>query len=124
VEDGHNRVAAALYNGQQDIDAVVRELTQPGYVDDDTHTVATLAPVAAVGSELRAAGLGRFNSEAATEVPSLDLDGATSRRSAPARAPAPPSSHAVGAPETVLAEAEPGAEAPEDATTPPEAAAG
>ncbi|HEU4671991.1 MAG TPA: hypothetical protein VFS32_03760, partial [Candidatus Limnocylindrales bacterium] len=30
LEDGHNRVAAALYNGQQDIDAVVRELRMPG----------------------------------------------------------------------------------------------
>ncbi|HEY3522780.1 MAG TPA: hypothetical protein VGK63_03665, partial [Candidatus Limnocylindrales bacterium] len=49
VEDGHNRVAAALYNGQQDIDAVVREIRMPGYVDDDTETVATLAPIAEVG---------------------------------------------------------------------------
>lgn len=91
VEDGHNRVAAALYNGQQDIDAVVRELRQPGYVDDDTQTIATLAPVAAVGSELRAAGAGRFNSEAATEASSLDVDAGPRRRPARARrAPTPP----------------------------------
>lgn len=89
VEDGHNRVAAALYNGQQDIDAVVRELRQPGYVDDDTQTIATLAPVAAVGSELRAAGAGRFNSEAATEASSLDLDAGPGRRPARARRSSP-----------------------------------
>jgi hypothetical protein len=124
VEDGHNRVAAALYNGQQDIDAVVRELKQPGYVDDDTHTVATLAPVAAVGSELRAAGLGRFNSEAATEVPSLDLDGDTSRRSAPARPAQRPSSHTVGASEPPVPESDPASDATQSAPTPPEAAAG
>jgi hypothetical protein len=123
VEDGHNRVAAALYNGQQDIDAVVRELTQPGYVDDDTHTIATLAPVAAVGSELRAAGAGRFNSEAATEVPSLDLNGDTSRRSAPAhpRDPRPPVALAGAGP---ASEPEPASGTPQAAPTPPEAAAG
>jgi len=124
VEDGHNRVAAALYNGQQDIDAVVRDLKQPGYVDDDTHTVATLAPVAAVGSELRAAGLGRFNSEAATEVPSIDLDGDTSRRSAPARAAEPARRQAPAAAETAAPEPEPVSDAPQPAPTPPEAAAG
>jgi hypothetical protein len=90
IEDGHNRVAAALYNGQQDIDAVVRELRQPGYVDDDTDTIATLAPVAAVGSELRAAGAGRFNSEAATEASSLDIDAGPGRRPARARPSAEP----------------------------------
>lgn len=72
VEDGHNRVAAALYNGQQDIDAVVRELRQPGYLDEGTTTVATLAPVAAAGSELRAAGAGRFSAGAAEEAGRLD----------------------------------------------------
>jgi hypothetical protein len=79
VEDGHNRVAAALYNGQQDIDAVVRELRMPGYVDDDTDTVATLAPIAAVGGELRQAGAGRFSSEAATERAGTSLDGGGTR---------------------------------------------
>ncbi len=77
VEDGHNRVAAALYGGQVDIDAIVRELRAPGYVDDDTQTVATLAPLAAVGSELRAAGAGRFSSEAADHSSALDLDTAS-----------------------------------------------
>jgi hypothetical protein len=72
VEDGHNRVAAALYNGQQDIDAVVRELRAPGYTADDTTTIATLAPVAAAGSELRAAGAGRFSARAAEEANRLD----------------------------------------------------
>ena len=30
VVDGHNRVAAALYNGQMELDAVVEELRLPG----------------------------------------------------------------------------------------------
>jgi hypothetical protein len=105
VEDGHNRVAAALYNGQQDIDAVVRELRQPGYVDEDTQTIATLAPVAAVGSELRAAGAGRFNSEAATEAASLDLDSGPKRR--PARSRQAETTPPQTAPEVPAESAEP-----------------
>ena len=31
VVDGHNRVAAALYNGQVELDAVVEELRLPGH---------------------------------------------------------------------------------------------
>jgi hypothetical protein len=87
VEDGHNRVAAALYNGQQDIDAVVRELQMPGYVDDDTQTVATLAPLAALGGELRAAAAGRFDAGAASEVGTLDRD---RPNTAPLATPSPP----------------------------------
>lgn len=81
VEDGHNRVAAALYAGQVEIDAIVRELRMPGYTNDETTTVATLAPLAAAGSELRAAAAGRFDPEAASEAESTALDGgATNRR--------------------------------------------
>ena len=36
VVDGHNRVAAALYIGQVELDAVVEELRLPGMLDDRT----------------------------------------------------------------------------------------
>ena len=57
VVDGHNRVAAALYIGQTEIDAVVQELRLPGM------PVETKPPIASVleGSlDLRAAGAGRL----------------------------------------------------------------
>ena len=59
VVDGHNRVAAALYNGQVEIDAVVEELRLPGMTSDR----ADRAPIAGVleGSlDLRDAGSGRL----------------------------------------------------------------
>jgi hypothetical protein len=70
VVDGHNRVAAALYIGQVEIDAVVRELRLPGM------PVETKPPIAAVldGSlDLRAAGEGRLTRTA--DRP-LDLESA------------------------------------------------
>jgi hypothetical protein len=70
VVDGHNRVAAALYIGQIEIDAVVRELRLPGM------PVETKPPIAAVleGSlDLRAAGEGRLTRTA--DRP-LDLESA------------------------------------------------
>jgi hypothetical protein len=57
VVDGHNRVAAALYVGQGEIDAVVQELRLPGM------PVEPKPPIASVleGSlDLRAAGAGRL----------------------------------------------------------------
>ena len=57
VVDGHNRVAAALYIGQNEIDAVVQELRLPGM------PVETKPPIASVleGSlDLRAAGAGKL----------------------------------------------------------------
>lgn len=57
VVDGHNRVAAALYVGQIELDAVVQELRLPGMA------AAPKAPIASVldGSlDLRAAGAGRL----------------------------------------------------------------
>lgn len=57
VVDGHNRVGAALYIGQVEIDAVVRELRPPGM------PVEPKTPIASVleGSlDLRAAGAGRL----------------------------------------------------------------
>jgi len=57
VVDGHNRVAAALYIGQVELDAVVQELRLPGMAAEPK------APIASVleGSlDLRAAGAGRL----------------------------------------------------------------
>jgi hypothetical protein len=70
VVDGHNRVAAALYIGQAEIDAVVRELRLPGM------PVEPKTPIASVleGSlDLRAAGAGRLTRTA--DRP-LDLESA------------------------------------------------
>jgi hypothetical protein len=57
--DGHNRVAAALDNGQVEIDAVVTELRAPGTVS--TEPPAPLAPVMTEAADLRAAGAGRWS---------------------------------------------------------------
>ena len=57
VVDGHNRVAAALYNGQVEIDAVVEELRLPGMRSEPAVKIATVLD----GSlDLRAAGSGRL----------------------------------------------------------------
>ena len=56
VVDGHNRVAAALYAGQLDVDAVVVVVALPGDVTDDP--AASLAPLRAEAEEMQAAGLG------------------------------------------------------------------
>lgn len=58
VVDGHNRVAAALYNGQVEIDAVVEELRLPGMPSEPRSRIASVLE----GSlDLREAGAGRFN---------------------------------------------------------------
>lgn len=57
VVDGHNRVAAALYNGQGELDAVVEELRLPG-VSSSADTPANLAAVLEGSLDLRAAGSG------------------------------------------------------------------
>lgn len=70
VVDGHNRVAAALYIGQNEIDAVVQELRLPGM------PIETKPPIAGVleGSlDLRAAGAGKLTRTA--DRP-LDLESA------------------------------------------------
>lgn len=56
VEDGHNRVAAALYTGQVDIDAVVTQLRLEGDAPDEP--AGSLAPLLAEAEEMRAAGQG------------------------------------------------------------------
>ena len=70
VEDGHNRVAAALYIGQDEIDAVVRELRLPGMAVEPKPPIASVLE----GSlDLRAAGEGRLTRTA--DRP-LDLESA------------------------------------------------
>jgi hypothetical protein len=66
VEDGHNRVAAALANGQVEVDASVSELRPPNAPIRERPT--TLAPVLEAGRELRAAGEGRFSAAAASHL--------------------------------------------------------
>ena len=58
VEDGHNRVAAALYQGQVEIDANVMELVAPGAYT--TLSSDTLAPVLESTRELRSAAQADF----------------------------------------------------------------
>jgi len=57
VQDGHNRVAAAKYGGQVQIDANVVDLVPPGEVS--TQRADTLAPVLTGSLALRTAGAGR-----------------------------------------------------------------
>jgi len=57
VLDGHNRVAAALYGGQIQIDANVTELVPPGHAASEQAT--TLATVLTGSQALRTAGRGR-----------------------------------------------------------------
>jgi len=57
VIDGHNRVAAALYAGQLQIDANVTELIPPGGRPSERAT--TLAPILTGSQALRTAGRGR-----------------------------------------------------------------
>jgi len=70
VVDGHNRVAAALYNGQADIDAVVEELRLPGMPSEPR---VPIADVLEGSLDLRAAGEGRLTRTA--DRP-LDLESA------------------------------------------------
>lgn len=57
VVDGHNRVAAALYNGQVELDAVVGELRLPGTASA-AHEPAPIAGVLEGSLALRTAGQG------------------------------------------------------------------
>jgi hypothetical protein len=57
VVDGHNRVAAALEGGQDEIDAVVTHVHVPGSKEPDV-AGGSLAAMLADGEELRAAGAG------------------------------------------------------------------
>jgi hypothetical protein len=57
VVDGHNRVAAALYGGQPQIDASVTELIPPG--ERSSERPGTLSSVLTGSQALRTAGRGR-----------------------------------------------------------------
>lgn len=79
VLDGHNRVAAALDNGQVEIDAVVDDLRAPG--EHGEHP-SSLAPVLTDTGDLRAAGAGRWSptvgsttTEESSIQASIDADG-------------------------------------------------
>lgn len=61
VVDGHNRVAAALYNGQLELDAVVEELRAPGTVANRDEPPPNIAGVLEGSLDLRAAGSGRLS---------------------------------------------------------------
>lgn len=60
VVDGHNRVAAALYIGQGELDAVVEELRLPGVTANRTEPAPPIAGVLEGSLDLRAAGTGRL----------------------------------------------------------------
>jgi len=72
VEDGHNRVAAALYAGQVEIDATVTELREAGA--RSTEAPASLAPVLEAGRDLRAAATGRFTATTGEVVTAEDVE--------------------------------------------------
>jgi hypothetical protein len=61
VEDGHNRVALALYSGQVTIDANVTELIPPG--GQRTEPILSLAPSVADSRAVRTAGRGHRPSD-------------------------------------------------------------
>lgn len=58
VVDGHNRVAAALYNGQVELDAITQELRLPGMPAEPP---VLIAPTLEGSLDLRNAGAGRFS---------------------------------------------------------------
>jgi len=60
VTDGHNRVAAALYGGQDDIDAAVTHVHLPNADDAEVRTGA-LTTVLEDSRQVRAAGAGRLS---------------------------------------------------------------
>lgn len=82
VVDGHNRVGAALYAGQQAIDASVVDLWPLGGRASSTdRTVPALAQIAEEGREVRALGEGRFSRTASTGSHFVDLRSGLERRS-------------------------------------------
>lgn len=73
VEDGHNRVALALYSGQITIDASITELIPPG--GQRTEAILSLATSATESRAVRTAGKGHRPSDALardSELPSTE----------------------------------------------------
>ena len=83
VIDGHNRVAAALYNDQPEIDAFVIELRLAGVRSEPPAT--GIGPSIAGAAELRAAGRGRFTRSTSFDATSRAPvgDGPTRRSTSP-----------------------------------------
>ena len=75
VVDGHNRVAAALYAGQVEIDANVIELIPPGGVRVEERGL--VAPSLAGSRSLRAAGTGRSGPAVDEEASDLESEPGT-----------------------------------------------
>jgi len=97
VVDGHNRVAAALYGGQDDIDASVTHVHLSNGDDEDVRA-GTLTGVLEDSMQLRAAGAGRLSR------------GATARGYAPPRKARPRPAGAPPSPDATTPTA-PGADA-------------
>lgn len=70
VVDGHNRVAAALYTGQVELDSIVQELRLPGMPAEPP---ALLASVLEGSLDLRDAGAGRFSRTASRPDRKLEI---------------------------------------------------
>jgi hypothetical protein len=71
VLDGHNRVAAALYSGQIEIDANVTELVAPGAVS--TERAGSLASTVIDGRAVRTAGAGHRTGAELGDDPPLPI---------------------------------------------------
>ena len=69
VLDGHNRVAAALYTGQKDIDALVTAVRLPGEPSEPVEPAGSLEAMFADADELRAAATGRLTRGSSLEAP-------------------------------------------------------
>jgi CBS domain-containing protein len=69
VLDGHNRVAAALYTGQKDIDALVTAVRLPGEPPEPVEPAGSLEAMFADADELRAAATGRLTRGSSLEAP-------------------------------------------------------
>jgi hypothetical protein len=70
VVDGHNRVAAALYTGQEEIDSVVQELRLPGMPAEPP---VLIAPLLEGSLDLRDAGAGRYTRTGSRPVGRLPM---------------------------------------------------
>jgi hypothetical protein len=85
VTDGHNRVALALYDGQDDIDAAVTHVHLPNADDADVRT-GSLTPILEDSVQVRAAGAGRLTRGASARPSKASLP-ARSHRSGAVREP-------------------------------------
>jgi hypothetical protein len=102
VVDGHNRIAAALYEGQLTVDAVVQELVLPGTPPPSER--ASMAMEMAEGAAIRTAATGQLASLALRR----DREGSLARPDIRAESSAAPdASDGPGGPAVGTADAEP-----------------